>query len=49
MQLQPHALQLMDDAEPRDVEVVEGLKLAGIALGIALLTGLLSAGAGLVG
>ena len=50
MQLQSHAAQVIwDEAEPRDREVMEGLKLAGIALGIAVLAGLLSAGSAFIG
>lgn len=50
MQLQSQTAQvMMDEAEPRDMEVMEGLKLAGIALGIAFLAGLLTAGGAIVG
>lgn len=50
MQLQSHTAQvMMDEAEPRDMEIMEGLKLAGIALGVAVLAGLLSAGNALIG
>ncbi|WP_165495684.1 hypothetical protein [Marinobacter halodurans] len=33
----------LDKTEPRDRELLEGLKVAGIALGVALVAGLLSA------
>ncbi len=39
----------MNEADLRDLEVMEGVKLAGIALGIVLLAGLLSAGGILIG
>ncbi len=38
----------VDGAEPRDREILEGLKVAGIALGVAFLAGLLSATGGIL-
>ncbi|WP_165856917.1 hypothetical protein [Marinobacter sp. JSM 1782161] len=38
----------VDGTEPRDREILEGLKVAGIALGVAFLAGLLSATGGIL-
>ncbi|WP_190294897.1 MULTISPECIES: hypothetical protein [Marinobacter] len=39
---------LKETTEPRDREILEGLKVAGIALGVALVAGLLSATGGVL-